>query len=367
MNTPQVDGQTPEQAPEGDVHVRTPDTTSVSALLGAGTRGAFLVYALFAISNTAFAIVTLDRVASPWPVLGALVVINATALLLARRHPDPFPLLWSLGVVAAVAAATALISWQLIYVDSLGREMWHVFANTWMLFFLVLRGRTGFAWLGFLGMIGIHMVWASGHGASLVGELEYFQSDAGILVVASLFAVALRRVSRRINALNTRSVELSAATATAQVQKDTREARLGELTDLAGPLLQRVVDGPELTWEERTELLLAEATLRDSVRAPSLNVPEVVRVTAEARRRGVEVTLLDDRGEPLPTPAAQKMLNARVAECIGNVDSGRVAVRLSPPGRRVAASMVVETTGRVRRTELDENAEPISTHSISAT
>lgn len=367
MTQQQVDSMAAQDSPNAPEPPSqgAPDASSVSALLGAGTRGAFLVYLLFALSNAAFAVATLDRVESPWPVLGALVLVNAAALLLVRGHHDPFPLWWSLAVVLAVGASTALISWQVIHIDDPGRELWHIFANTWLLFFVALRGRAEFAWLGFLGMVAIHVMWATDQGLDTVGELMRFQSDAGILIVASLFAVALRRVSRRIKALNQRSVELSASTATAQAQKETRESRLTELTELAAPLLQRVVHGPDLSWEERTELLLAEATLRDSVRAPSLHVPEIVRVTAEARRRGVEVTLLDDRGEPLPTKEAQKVLNARIAECIGNVDSGRVAVRLSPVGRRVAASMVVETTGHVRRTDLDENAEPISTESVT--
>jgi hypothetical protein len=334
----------------------TPERTNVSTLLRLGTGSAWMVYLLFAASNTAFALSTLDRVASPWPVIAALVIVNGVAILLVRWHSDPMPALWAWAVVLATALGSALVMWQVVDIDSPGREIWHVFANMWMLFFVILRGRTGVAWTGFAAMLAVHAAWATDVGLGVLGELLRFQTNAGILLVASLFAVALRRVSRHINSLNRRSVELASATAVAQAQ---REARLAELRDTAGPLLARVASGPALSWENQVECLLAEAALRDGVRAPSLSIPEIVSATKAARRRGVDVTLLDDRGEQLPTAAAMKTLAARVAETLHNVPSGRVAVRLAPQGRRAAASLVVETDGRVRRIDLDDNAQPL--------
>jgi hypothetical protein len=105
--------------------------------------------------------------------------------------------------------------------------------------------------------------------------------------------------------------------------------------------------------------LLAEATLRDGVRAPSLNLPDVIRATTAARRRGVEVTLLDDRGAPLPTEDALRILVARFTEVVRGLQEGKVAVRLAPVGRRVAASIVVESRGQVRRSDLDEAGDEI--------
>jgi len=338
----------------------TSERTNVSTLLGLGRRPAWMVYVLFAASNTAFALATLDRVASPWPVIAALVIVNGAAVLLVRWHSDPMPALWAWSILLAVAASSALVMWQVVEIDSPGREIWHVFANMWMLFFVILRGRTGVAWTGFAAMLAVHAVWATDVGLGVVGELLRFQTNAGILLVASLFAVALRRVSRHINALNRRSVELASATAAAQAQREIRESRLSQLRDTAGPLLARVASGPELSWENQVECLLAEAALRDGVRAPSLSTPEIVWSTKRARRRGVDVTLLDDRGEQLPTPQAMELLAARVSEMLNGVSQGRVAVRLAPRGRRAAASLVVESEGKVRRLDLDEDAVPLA-------
>ncbi len=340
--------------------VATPRTTDVSKLLGVGTNAAWLVYGLFAVSNAAFAFATLDRVASPWPAIGALAIVNVGALLLLRWHSDPLPASWSLGIVATCIASTALVSWQLSGTGSpTYDEVWHVFANMWLLFFVALRGRAGFAWLGFLSMMGVHAWWATDVGLDVVAEMLRFQTNAGILLVASFFAAALRRVSGRINALNQRSIELASATAVARAQKETRDARISELTDVAAPLLARVASGPEMTHDDRVECLLAEATLRDGVRAPSLNMPEIVRVTTAARRRGVEVTLLDDRGGPLPSEEAMRILVVRFTEVVRGLQDGKVALRLAPAGRRVAASIVVESRGQVRRTDLDDAGDEI--------
>ena len=331
--------------------------TDVSRLLSTGRPEAWGVWGLFAAANATFALSTLDHVKSPWPSIVALLVVNLAAVLLVLPAADPFPLDWTIGVVAAAMASTALIDWQLLDHEGASRETWHYLANTWMLFFLTLRGRVGFAWFGFLSMMGIHLLWAVTTDHSIVGALVNFDSDIGLLVVASLFTAALHRTSRQINALNRRSVELAAAAATNEVEKEIREARLDELADMATPLLKRVAEASHTSHSDRVDYLLAEASLRDSVRARSLHLPEIVQATVEARKRGIDVTLLDDRGGGLPTELAMKLLAARIAEALRNLDSGSLTIRLSPPGRRIAASIVVEHSGKTRRIDLDERGE----------
>jgi len=66
------------------------------------------------------------------------------------------------------------------------------------------------------------------------------------------------------------------------------------LEEFATPLLERLATGVTPTAAERTEYALAEAQLRDGLRAGVLMVPEVVAAARAARERGVEVVLLDD-------------------------------------------------------------------------
>jgi hypothetical protein len=321
--------------------------------------GAPLVLALFVLGNITFTLTTLDRVASPWPCILAALMVSAAAVPIIVPHPDPFPLEWTLWVLIAVASSTALVSWQLDATANPGREAWHFGANTWLLFFLALRGRPFFGWFGFVVMTAITVWWAVDVGRGPLGGLSLMQTHAGILLVGTLFRGALRRASRRINSLNARSLELAAAAASSDAEQDIRRQRVAELAEIATPLLAKIARSSQVRASERIEYLLAEATLRDSVRARSLHLPEIAAATAEARRRGVEVTLLDDRGGGLPNPVAMRRLTDRITESLSHVERGRLTVRLAPTGRETAVSIVIESEGVTRRVDLDAEGQRI--------
>lgn len=343
--------------PSGSASI--PASTDVSRLLGIGKVGAPFVLALFVLVNLTFTLTTLDRVTSPWPCILAALMVSAAAVPVVVPHPDPFPLEWTLWVLIAVTSSSALLSWQLEPTGDLGREAWHFGANTWLLFFVTMRGRPVFGWFGFVVMTAITMWWAADVGRGALAGLSFMQTHAGILLVGTLFRGALRRASRRINSLNARSLELAAAAASSDAEQDIRRQRVAELAEIATPLLAKIAHSSQVHPSERIEYLLAEATLRDSVRARSLHLPEIAAATAEARRRGIEVTLLDDRGGGLPNPVAMRRLTDRITEALSNVDRGRLTVRLAPTGRETAVSIVVESAGTTRRVDLDAEGQRI--------
>lgn len=336
-----------------------PASTDVSRLLGIGQRPTAILLALFIMANVTFAITTLDHVASPWTCLLAVLIVSAASVPLVVPHSDPFPLGWAWWVLVAVASSAALVSWQLAPTGSLGREAWHFGANTWLLFFVTMRGRPVLAWVGFAIMLAISVWWAIDVGRGPLAAVALLETHAGILLVGTLFRGALRRASRRINSLNARSLELAAAAASSDAEQDIRRQRVAELAEVATPLLAKIARSSHAVPEERVEYLLAEATLRDSVRARSLHLPEIAAATAQARRRGVEVTLLDDRGGGLPNPVAMRRLTDRITESLRNVDRGRLTVRLAPLGRETAVSIVVESEGATRRVDLDAEGQKI--------
>src|SRR5690606_6668281 len=94
-------------------------------------------------------ITTIDEMKHWLPPTIAVVIVNAAAILLVLDHPDPFPRLWSWGVVCAVGLSTVLVAYLLPDVAQVGRASWHLGANTWLLFFLALRRRAGVAWIGY--------------------------------------------------------------------------------------------------------------------------------------------------------------------------------------------------------------------------
>jgi hypothetical protein len=335
--------------------------TDSSRLIGLSSDGARSILVLFIVSNFLFTYATIDEVKNWWPPVIAVVIVNAASILLVLDHPDPFPLKWGIAIVAAVAISTLLVAFQLPDVVQVGRASWHLGANTWLLFFLALRRRAGLAWLGYLLMAAGTFAWAVSSGRGVLQGVYLLDTHAAILFVATLFGVFLRRSARTINDYEDRAIDGAMETAAASAAVDIRRQRVLELQASAGPLLERIARNERLpTPEERKEYRAAEALLRDGVRGRSLATAAITGAATSARDRGVDVTLLDDRGEPLATPEAMRKLTEFVVTTLDRTDGGSVTVRLHPKGRDVAVSIVSTSAVHSERLELDPHGTPIA-------
>lgn len=325
--------------------------TDNSRLVGLTSPEARVILALYVFCNVVFMVSTLEDLKHVWPSAVALAVVTGAALLLVRSYPDPFPLRWTLVVAAAVVASTVLVSFQLPDHIPVGRASWHIGANTWLLFFLTLRQRPWMAWLTFSCMAAVTGWWAVTNGRGVGYAIGLLDTQAAILLVATLFGVSLRRTARAINDYEGRVEAGAAEAAAAGTAEAIRERRVAELREQAVPLLERLAASATLpTDAERREYRAAEALLRDGVRGRALLTPAVARAATGARERGVEVTLLDDRGEALEPDLLEHVLHAAEAVLTAAHD-GAVTVRLHPTGRPVAASVVATHDGRSTRQE----------------
>ncbi|MFW7415448.1 hypothetical protein [Demequina sp. SO4-18] len=334
------------------------ERADVSRLLFLDTTPARLLLVLFVVSNVVFTVATAGVLENHWPAYAAMAIVNAASVLLVRVHPDPFPARDTALVIAAVVASSALVSMALPDDGELGRATWHLGSNTWLLFFLAVRRRACFAWLGMALMMAVTAAWGAHSGRGALTGPTMLDTHIGILVVATLFALILRRTSARINALNERSVASAADAAATDAAREVRRVRVTELADVAVPLLHRIAEGGAADDAMRREFALTEALLRDSVRGRSLAVPAVVEAASAARRRGVEVTILDDRGTaPGDGEALGRMVDA-IVEALSRARGGRVTVRLLPSGRPAALTIVAAHGDLVERTALDESGAP---------
>ncbi|MDN4483309.1 hypothetical protein [Demequina lignilytica] len=331
----------------------------VSRLLSLETDGGSLILGMFIVTNVAFALTTIGTLSTAWPAYVAVVVVSAAAVLLVRPHPDPFPLRDSWLVVGAVVVSSIVLSLALPAEGVIGRASWHLGSNMWLLWFLIIRGRGRLAWLGAALMTAITVGWAMAVGRGWGAGLSMLDTQLGMLVVASIFARALRRTAWRINALSERSVEAAAAAAASEATRQVRLQRASEVARLAVPFLTRIVDGGPLSADERAQVRDAEAMLRDSVRGRALATPAVLTAATRARGRGVDVVLLDDRGSGLPSGEAMQRVEARVTETLTRA-AGSVTVRLLPAGRDAAVTIVAVDPERVERTLLDVDGDVIT-------
>lgn len=330
-----------------------------SRLLRLSSDPARVVMGLFIFSNMLYAFATLDEVKSPAPVLAAMILVNAAAVLLVLERPDPFPLSLTAVVVTVVAISTLLVAFQLPDVGPPGRASWHLGSNTWMLFFLAMRRRPGAAWLGYILMAAGTIAWSTSVGRGVLDGALLLDTHAAILFVGTLFEVNLRRTARRINEFGEHSVASAVEAAEGATSAQIRRRRVLELRASAIPLLERLVEsGPPVSASERLQYATSEALLRDGVRGRSLMTPRIAQAATRARERGIEVTLLDDRGLGLDSGDAMMRMSATIVEELDAAESGAVTVRLAPVGRPIAVSIV--TSGARDRVELDSAGNTVT-------
>ena len=323
-----------------------------SQLLRLSSDPARVVMGLFIFSNFLYAFATLDEVKHPAPVLIAMVLVNAAAILLVLDRPDPFPLWWTAAIVATVFISTILVASVLPDVGPPGRASWHLGSNTWMLFFLAMRRRPAAAWLGYVLMAGATITWSVAAGRGALDGVMLLDTHAAILFVGTLFEVNLRRTARRINDFGEHSVSSAVEAAEGATSAQIRQQRVIELRTSVGPLLERLVrDQSPLSESEKRLFATSEALLRDGVRGRSLITPKVAAAATAARERDVDVTLLDDRGYGLASGEAMMRMSDAIVSELNAAEGGSVTVRLAPAGRPVAVSIV--SSGARERVELD--------------
>ncbi len=308
---------------------------------GRGTR--ILIWS-YVVTIGLLAVWNLDEVRTPGPSIFGLLVLLAVGLLLTIDHEVPLSLPTAITVAAVWPVVALLISWQLEVAG--GHSQWFLGAGTVAMFFLSLRGRVLIAWAGFLALSAVIVVWGATTETGVVAALILIGKQAPILLVGALFAVGLRRTARTIVRIagetNARASVEAAQLATAAE----RQRRLDELDAVATPLLGRIVSGQPLTDDDRIEFAVAEAELRDGLRGRSLAVAPVSTAANAARRRGVEVVLLDDLYPEYPDESGLELVTTRAAAAIDTATDGRVVVRLLPSNRSDVATILVDGTTR---------------------
>jgi hypothetical protein len=306
-------------------------------LTGAGAR--FLIWSFF-VTIAVLAVWTLGE--NRYPVLVCIgVLLFAGACLAVTIDRGDRLSLAATTYIMVVGVGSCFLSWQLI---SLGYPQWFIGSMTVSFFYVSLRGRMILAWVGFTLASAVIMVWSLTTDFGFASGLLSFSRHLPIMIVGTLFAAGLRRSGDDIRRLAAESTARAAAEAALVATAREREDRLVALGEFATSLLERLATGEAPTPAHRQEYALAEAELRDSVRAPSLALPDVTAAARSARRRGVEVVLLDDSEPSSLGASALARASSRIAALLNATKDGRLTARLLPPGRDVIATIVVDGT-----------------------
>lgn len=252
-------------------------------------------------------------------------------------HPPWLPVPGQVLALACAVIVPTAISWAVgpdARVDSFGT--WYIGGIGALMVIVMVRGRPWTAWAGLVLLAVASMAWMGPVPAlqlGLVGSLVW-------LVVAQLVVKLVERAARDTSRLARLQRAASAWQTSQVVRQRERRVQVQKALAVAGPVLTRTVArAGDLADDDRLEARLAEGRLRDEMRGPRLLDDDVRAELERARRRGANVTVLDEGGLDDLDEEVLKVIRAQLAETLRSASSDRLYIRTSPDAR-VAVTVV---------------------------
>lgn len=306
-------------------------------------------------------LVTFGRLESPACVLTAMVVLVLGAWLVqapwgSRQLP--------IGVAAAVAGTQVALA--LLMVRAIPRYdqpdvlYWHAFPAELVLMVLVFRRRPGWAVVALLateaGSVWTCLTSDTGWDR-LLGACS---APALFVAIAVLITRVLHTITQRQSVLRRQEDEALDESVRQHVAVVQRTLWMADLRAQSRSILVRLSQaaGP-VPHELRREALLLEATLRESLVARNVMSDELALLTEGARRRGVDVRLVDSRRTAVPSRIGQAVLDT-VRRALAPDSVSRLVVRLAPEDGATAASVLTEDAAGTHLVQIDERGVPIT-------
>lgn len=248
----------------------------------------------------------------------------------------------AVGVVAAALVADVFVLRALTIVQ----DSWLLSLAYYLVALLIARGNSIIGGIGAAITLGYGLAWAILAGAAPEAVLDLLAIPVIAIVVGVVWRLVLRRVVERERVHRGDAARAERQTRVAAEAMEANRRELAAIGVRARPLLARIAAGEPLE-RLRVDLRVTEGAVRDRIRSPGLQHPILIDAIAACRRAGVEVLLLGEQGtENPPERGCVEAISALIADA----RAGRVTVRILPPGRDAAASVVHQDGDGVRRT-----------------
>lgn len=261
--------------------------------------------------------------------------------LISRPGDQPLSPPRAIGVVAAALASDVFVLAALTRVQ----ESWLVSLGYYLIALLIVRGNSVVAGIGAAVALGYGLAWAVLVGASAEAAVQMLALPFIAIVVGGVWRVALRPVLARERLRRVEAERAARQTLAAAEAAEANRREVAAIGRRAGPLLRRI-DGGEPLEVLRPDLRVVEGAIRDRIRSPTLQQPVLTEAIADRRRAGVQVLVLGEPDDEAP-PGADCV--ATISRLVADADAGRVTIRILPPGRAAAASVVHQHDDRVHR------------------
>lgn len=312
---------------------------SVSSLIVPWSRPVRLIVLINFLATVVVALGGMTTPASIALGVCALMFFGLALLVLTSRDSDPLSAQLTAVVLLCAAAVTAS-EFLHLSIETRGLySAWHIGAVAFILMGLMFRSRELVAWIAFGFLVAAETAYTVNNGQAPIDVVPLVIRHLGSLIVTAAIVYALRRVARRLVEVDQQASLRETAEAVRREVELERAEQLVRFDAIAGHLLRRIASGVPLTQEQKSECLIVEASLRDTMSGRGLATPEVLRAAREARERGVKVILLDDSQGLHPDRLA---VAAELSHELTDISAGSVTARLLPVGRENAGSILVE-------------------------
>lgn len=319
-----------------------------------------LAFLSFVVVTAFVAFGSLPADGSVWPVIVALgfFCIGAGAITFGRRDPLE-PRATAIACLALPAAVLTLLIAEPQIVES-NRPPWLLSSVVILCVILCLRGRILLSWSSFASCYVLIIAWSAIFSEGRPDAVLLLLLPAR-LFIGTAFALVLRHSILAIEAMNRAESDEAAAAAAATAAREERTSRLADLESMVRPMLTRIAEGQQLSDSDRKTCALLEGQLRDQIQAAALTNAAVAGNVRAARRRGVDVVLIDDGGLTYTSPAVHQRVTQHVNQVLYTADGGHLRIRVLPPGRSSLISIYRsdEKSGTMR-IDLDVHGDPAS-------
>lgn len=314
-------------------------------LLGFGGRGAWIIFGAFAVTTITLGLNGGFPSESVWGITAIVATLVAGAIGVASGpYPMPFPRV--LAIIVLTTYCNAAITVQLTPGVWPGWAAWNFGLTAIVLFCLSLRGRILWSWVGLAAMCAIAITWSQVTMGDPGMGIQLVYMHAAINLAASLFALGLRRTVRRISVLRVVEAERASERGRQEAVDAERAAERTHLQTEVLPMLRRIASGATV---DPTDARVLEARLRDRIRARRLEGPRLRTAIDAARRRGVDVVVLDDGGGiPLDDDLMDEAAGW-AASVLDGQGAGRVTIRVAVAGDRLVLTITRDDAASVDR------------------
>ena len=279
--------------------------------------------AAYALAIFIFDVIPYDHTGHWHVLIISMVLVGAALWSLTDRSQLRLP--WRNTIILIACVSALMTIGQLSHhpqPPELQRYGWFVSYAVVLAMYLALRLRPGMAWTMWVGFAVMTYVAESWLKMDLLASASSIIARIPLLSPATIVPLQLNWVVKSLPTLQ--RVDSN------EYLEPDLQRYTSEMTKWLHSLLQ-LVDDP-------TAAKLMELRLRDAIRSPLLDVPELTAAVWRARAAGTRVTLIDDRSPTCADPEEQSKIITNATEALAK-NPHTLTLRLLPAGRDRYASL----------------------------